>query len=145
MKIIIFEEQFGDDEVRTDLEIQIVNEDNSGLKVVVSLFLHDFNQNDQMEISDSQKFIRAILGISQNDEEDDLGDLLNEGKKRKIPKNEYMNLGMLLPQIENYITYYGSITTPPCQEGVKWVIIRQKISVFIIIYILIFFQKYLGY
>lgn len=111
-----------------------MNEDNSGLKIVVSLFLHDFNQNDQMEIADSQKFIRAILGISENYEEEDLGelDLLNEGKKRKIPKNENMNLGLLLPQIENYITYYGSITTPPCQEGVKWVIIRQKISVFII-------------
>jgi len=114
------------------MEIQIVNEDNAGMKIVVSLFLHDFNKKTPSdEIQDSQIFIRSILGLDENCGEDELNnlDLLNEGKKRKIPKNERMDLGLLINEIENYITYYGSLTTPPCTESVKWVIIRQKIAV----------------
>ena len=115
------------------MEIQIVNEDNAGMKMIVSLFLHDFNKkNPTDDLQDSQKFIRGLLGVGDGDEEDELNNLqlLNVGKKRKILKNDNLDLNLLIHQIENYISYYGSITTPPCTEGVKWVIIRQKIAVY---------------
>ena len=114
------------------MEIQIINVDNAGMKIIVSLFLHDFNKKSQSdEIADSQKFIRSILGLNEDDDENELNnlDLLNVGKKRKIPRNENMDLSLLISDIENYISYYGSITSPPCSEGVKWIIIRQKIAV----------------
>ena len=115
------------------MEVQIVNEDNAGMKIVVSLFLHDFNKKDQSdELPESQLFLRSILGLGSDDGDEELNnlDILNEGKKRKILKNENTDLSLLISDIENYITYYGSFTSPPCTEGVKWVIIRQKIAVF---------------
>ena len=115
------------------MEVQIVNEDNAGMKIIVSLFLHDFNKKDQSdELPESQLFLRSILGLGSDDGDEELNnlDILNEGKKRKILKNENTNLSLLISDIENYITYYGSLTSPPCTEGVKWVIIRQKIAVF---------------
>lgn len=35
----------------------------------------------------------------------------------------------LLPQSKSYYTYAGSLTTPPCSEGVKWQILTAPITV----------------
>lgn len=34
----------------------------------------------------------------------------------------------LLPTDRRYYTYMGSLTTPPCSEGVQWVVMRQPVS-----------------
>ncbi|MEO5733058.1 MAG: carbonic anhydrase family protein [Rubrivivax sp.] len=34
----------------------------------------------------------------------------------------------LLPEDRRYITYMGSLTTPPCSEGVQWIVMRQPVT-----------------
>lgn len=34
----------------------------------------------------------------------------------------------LLPEDRRYYTYMGSLTTPPCTEGVQWVVMRQPVA-----------------
>jgi carbonic anhydrase len=34
----------------------------------------------------------------------------------------------LLPKARNYYRFNGSLTTPPCTEGVRWVVMKQAIS-----------------
>jgi carbonic anhydrase len=34
----------------------------------------------------------------------------------------------LLPADRRYYTYMGSLTTPPCSEGVQWVVMRQPVT-----------------
>ncbi len=36
-----------------------------------------------------------------------------------------IDLASLLPTDRRYYTYMGSLTTPPCSEGVRWVVLRQ--------------------
>jgi carbonic anhydrase len=36
-----------------------------------------------------------------------------------------MDLSMLLPDRREYYTYMGSLTTPPCSEGVLWMVMKQ--------------------
>jgi len=40
-----------------------------------------------------------------------------------------VNAEDLLPAARGYYTYPGSLTTPPCTEGVKWIVMKEKIEV----------------
>jgi carbonic anhydrase len=39
-----------------------------------------------------------------------------------------INPGALLPEERGYYTYMGSLTTPPCSEGVLWMVMRQPVQ-----------------
>jgi carbonic anhydrase len=38
-----------------------------------------------------------------------------------------LDLNALLPPERNYFTYMGSLTTPPCSEGVLWMVMKQPV------------------
>lgn len=39
-----------------------------------------------------------------------------------------IDLNQLLPADRSYYTYMGSLTTPPCSEGVLWMVMRQPVA-----------------
>ncbi len=39
-----------------------------------------------------------------------------------------MNVDDLLPHITKSYRYDGSLTTPPCSEGVKWIVMQSPIQ-----------------
>jgi len=39
-----------------------------------------------------------------------------------------IDLNQLLPAERGYYTYMGSLTTPPCSEGVLWMVMRQPVA-----------------
>jgi carbonic anhydrase len=39
-----------------------------------------------------------------------------------------IDLSQLLPTVRDYYTYMGSLTTPPCTEGVLWMVMKQPIK-----------------
>ena len=40
-----------------------------------------------------------------------------------------LNANSLLPQDQDYFTYAGSLTTPPCTEGVRWFVMKTPVQV----------------
>lgn len=46
-------------------------------------------------------------------------------KKAKVD----INVADLLPADRRYFNYSGSLTTPPCSEGVNWMVLRQPVEV----------------
>ena len=40
-----------------------------------------------------------------------------------------LDLNDLLPPSASYFTYMGSLTTPPCSEGVLWMVMKQPVPV----------------
>ena len=49
----------------------------------------------------------------------------HEFKAHEVP----IDANQLLPEDKNYYTLEGSLTTPPCSEGVKWVVLKQPMSI----------------
>jgi carbonic anhydrase len=45
------------------------------------------------------------------------------------PPTPTINPASLLPSSRNYYTYMGSLTTPPCTEGVLWIVMKQPVQV----------------
>jgi len=39
-----------------------------------------------------------------------------------------INAALLLPEEKSYFTYAGSLTTPPCSESVKWIVLKSPIQ-----------------
>jgi carbonic anhydrase len=43
-------------------------------------------------------------------------------------KGAVINAGDILPQGKQYRHYIGSLTTPPCSEGVRWIVMNESIE-----------------
>ncbi len=50
-------------------------------------------------------------------------------KNEALRAQASMDLRELLPADRGYFTYMGSLTTPPCSEGVLWMVMRQPVPV----------------
>ena len=49
-----------------------------------------------------------------------------EGSKKTL---DAINAAELLPAARGYYRYVGSLTTPPCSEGVRWQVLKQPVEV----------------
>jgi carbonic anhydrase len=50
-------------------------------------------------------------------------------KGEELAARGTLNLTDLLPADRSYFTYMGSLTTPPCSEGVLWMVLRTPVGV----------------
>lgn len=51
-----------------------------------------------------------------------------ERQQEMIPA-QLLDPAALLPEKRDYYTYMGSLTTPPCSEGVLWMVLKQPVAV----------------
>jgi len=92
-----------------DMELHLVNQDSvSGNLAVVGVFLKQGTANAEL----AQVFgnLPAVKG-------------------QEIILNNNINLINLLPANRQYYTYTGSLTTPPCTQGVEWVILKTPLEI----------------
>lgn len=91
-----------------EMEAHLVHKNNEGELAVVGLFIENGEMNSVL--SD----IWALLP--------------KEVTESYIAVDDPINLVNLLPAQLNIFQYIGSLTTPPCTEGVQWYIIEQPIQ-----------------
>jgi len=53
---------------------------------------------------------------------------LDSGDRVRMPPG-LLNLNELLPTDQRYYQFMGSLTTPPCSEGVLWMVLKQPMTI----------------
>ncbi len=92
------------------MEMQLIHENSKGQTAILSVFLIEGDSTHP-----------AIDRIFQNWPPTDL--------KTHSVENESLNAITLLPNRFTYYHYTGSLTTPPCTEGVNWNVFNTPIQV----------------
>lgn len=90
------------------MEAHFVHADNEGNLAVIAVFYEFGETNKELN--------KAWLGIPQK-----------TGTVYKL--YESVNAVSLLPGNHDYYRFNGSLTTPPCSEGVKWFVLKEAGSV----------------
>ena len=91
-----------------DMVVHLVHKDAEGHQAVVAVLL---------EKGSAQGVIQSVwnnLPLEKGDE---------------LAARGTLNLNDLLPTRRDYYTYMGSLTTPPCSEGVLWMVMKQPVAV----------------
>jgi carbonic anhydrase len=91
-----------------DMELHLVHKDGNGKIAVLGVMIQKGEENEQLS---------SIWDVLPKEETD-----------KPITLKEPINLQALLPQDQMSFHYNGSLTTPPCTEGVKWVVFKQPIE-----------------
>jgi carbonic anhydrase len=82
--------------------------------------------------ADGQMAILAVRLAENQDAPNAVLATLFSGLPRKsgetVKISDLINPGGLIPADRGYWTYTGSLTTPPCTEGVRWFVFQQPVT-----------------
>ena len=94
---------------RFDMVVHLVHKSDEGQLAVVAVLLERGSENP---------FIQTLWN-----------NLPLEKNVAVQPPTTQVDLASLLPPTRSYYTYMGSLTTPPCSEGVLWLVMKQPVQV----------------
>jgi carbonic anhydrase len=89
------------------LEAHLVHADKKGELAVVAVMFKSGKSNTLLE--------KAWKNIPKH-----------TGEQHKLTTN--INVAKLLPENRDYYRFNGSLTTPPCSEGVRWLVMKDVVS-----------------
>lgn len=89
------------------MEMHLVHADKDGNLAVVSVMIQEGTENAALA--------KLWAQLPQHADE-------------KTALNAKVNPSSLLPKSQHYFRFDGSLTTPPCSEGVRWLVLKEPIS-----------------
>jgi carbonic anhydrase len=89
-----------------DFEVQLQHKDAEGKTLIVSVLFEEGASNGAMG-----KILKDLPGLGET-----------------APETIALDPGTLLPKRLLYYSYEGSLTTPPCTEGVRWLVLTTPVE-----------------
>jgi carbonic anhydrase len=87
-----------------DMVAHLVHKDPEGRLAVVAVLMDQGKQHPMVQL------VWNSLPLEKNEE---------------LQSPAPIDMNMMLPEDRRYYTYMGSLTTPPCSEGVLWLVLKQ--------------------
>lgn len=94
---------------RYPMEMHLVNKATNGDLLVIALLLAEGKPNAELT-----SLARALPARS--------------GETFELDRAHSPDLGSLIPERSHHYFYHGSLTTPPCSEGVQWVLFDTPVQ-----------------
>ncbi len=94
----------------SDMDVHLVHKSADGKLAVIAVRLNEDMGMPNATLATLWQHLPATVGAHE-----------------KI--TEMVNPGGLLPADRGYWTYTGSLTTPPCTEGVRWFVFEQELGI----------------
>jgi carbonic anhydrase len=94
----------------TDMDIHLVHKSADGQQAVIAVRLVEDRGDANAVIANLWQHLPVSTGATEKDP-------------------DMVSAGGLIPADAGYWTYVGSLTAPPCTEGVRWFIFQQPLSV----------------
>ena len=94
----------------TDLEVYLVHKSADGKQAIIAVRFNEDRGNPNAVLAALWPHLPKTAGGTE-----------------KVA--EIVNPAGLLPADRGYWTYLGSLTTPPCTEGVRWFVIEEELTV----------------
>jgi len=91
------------------------------------MVIHLVHQNDQDKIAVVALFLK--VGEVANPLIETLWNVMPTTVVEPQKHDVQIDINQLLPKDRNYYNYDGSLTTPPCTEGVNWIVLKQPMSI----------------
>ncbi|MEY3219504.1 MAG: hypothetical protein RIT27_861 [Pseudomonadota bacterium] len=90
------------------LELHLVHKDDNGALAVIGVMFDVGNENSLI---------------------DTIWKSVSEKPNESVKLSQEINPLNLLPEIKDYFRFNGSLTTPPCSEGVRWFVMKKPLTV----------------
>lgn len=87
-----------------EMVAHLVHKDPEGRLAVVAVLMDQGKQHPMVQL------VWNSLPLEKNEEQ---------------PSAVPIDMNLMLPEDRRYYTYMGSLTTPPCSEGVLWLVLKQ--------------------
>ncbi len=82
-----------------------------------------------VHINEAKQLAVVALFVEEGTENEFMATLLASTPDKGVSTiSEKLNINKLFPQDKSYWTFEGSLTTPPCSEGVKWYVLKTPIQ-----------------
>lgn len=94
----------------TDMDVQFMHRSADGKLAILAVQLTESRDAPNAMMSALWEHLPQTVGSSEQ-----ITDMINAGG--------------LLPAERGYWTYIGSLTTPPCTEGVRWFVMEQPVTI----------------
>jgi len=94
----------------TDMDVHLTHKSPDGKLAVLAVRLSEERGDPNATLASLWQHLPTVAGKTEKD-----ADMINPGG--------------LLPGDRGYWTYTGSLTTPPCTEGVQWFVFEQPVSI----------------
>ena len=95
--------------IPSEMEMHFVHKNSKGQLAVIGVMLHEKAATENL-------FLKPLWQI------------LPRELHQKSEETPTLNLAKLLPVHKDYFHYAGSLTTPPCSQGVRWFVLKDAVT-----------------
>ncbi|KAL8672566.1 MAG: hypothetical protein Q9168_002971 [Polycauliona sp. 1 TL-2023] len=109
---------------RSKAEMHLVHVDTTGLETAVLAIRLDPGSSPSSFFTQLPPMIPFVRGLGGSPR---TGELPTSGEKPKIVQGVSMDMNLVLDGVDHvseFWSYKGSLTSPPCREGIRWFVAR---------------------